>query len=1124
MPEITPSSYRIASARYARRSRSNRGQVLVVALAVLFILLFIGGIFVYNVAHNLSDSARGRDTQDAGALAEAGIKYCDNELSGSLDGADWRPQPSAPIGPNNGQNDPDYFWLQKGFTRLPLTGGRALIRVSYDPDPANPVGQAIKIESIGRTGELNPTDPTVFVQNLPSPRLRRELIAYKRIGIEDYLRYITDKDKRNGENYLGVPSIGHFFPMVFGNPLIADSSTGGKGVSGSETLYGGPVYCNSNLSIIGDAYFYEGPRGADPSGQIESLQVVGNLTANQFTDPSLPATGNYSSNTATRFNMNKPARQAWMNVDISQDPNSFTAPANLPGGPITPTLDQNQTTANYGQNNAFNTYGNAQRDGSPLAAANGGTRSVSRLNPPTIDTNVAGTGSLRVRQLTMQSGFWQNSTYNTGMHGWGTSVYVDNTTDLQAETLTPGITGSYSLPADWTNPNAGFSQSAWQGPYYRPPGLLVELLGDRMRLTRSDGKSFYRSDGTQQNNQNNGSTLEIPFSDIERSQLPTASGQPSVPPFPHDGDEPVKNGTTDPRSYGDANTNAKISVDPHSYGVNIVLFAEGNIRVKGVYGTITNTSATPSGGANGFLSRVHLTMITGGTAYIEGNLVKGDGKVAGTGADTILQRNSTCQVIAKDYVCVNTSMFMQPQNQSSVWNRISPDLDAFAAEIGLTRSTYDSSFSNGVSPDTYGVNQMLFLRHAALNPGPTAINMLINPAQDGLDINGNYNVANSGNTQYLWTNPYPGGGSTSPTYLLGIRAFPSQVGNGAGTIGPDLNAITPLFEQKAFPLDNTATTNAAKSYIYYPGYDNLFRFQIDQSPKLGSTDISLTSLQDYLLSAIMVAPLDIRIEAALYAQDKSFFIIPGYSFNPDQNDTRSHFNVSGTRTSFNNNNLGTTPIDQLDTNAKHRFPYANEPLDVRITLCGAIAENYTASVGAQAAWLQKWGYLPAKYGSFNAANPTQSEVPDDHLKARAAGIQTTGVELPLGYVPGQTAKDLRSPIESLNDAAPHANDFMLTRALLFEYDPALAMPYFHSTDVGLTGQPSRNTRLARALRCTVRTVTYGKDANGNALTWTFRQTLPPLPRLPIGPDLIYSGASDALIGENQYDTDFYTAP
>ncbi len=295
--------------------RAQSGQTLVVALAVLFILLFLGGTFVARVARNLTNSRRAGDTSDALALAQAGLKYCDSELTGSADGADWRPVPSAPIGPNNGVNDPDYFWLEKGFTRLNLKGGRALVRVSYDPDPFNPVGQAIKIESIGRTGELDPNDPTVFVQNQVSPRLRRELIAYKRLGITDYLRFITDKDKNNHNNYLGVPAIGHYFPMVFGNPMLAMASYY-NGVSGNETLYGGPVYCNSNLTIMGDTLFYEGSRGVyDPytagSGDAARVQegifAAGVITANQSST---------ASPTATRFdNAGLPINQAFINVD-----------------------------------------------------------------------------------------------------------------------------------------------------------------------------------------------------------------------------------------------------------------------------------------------------------------------------------------------------------------------------------------------------------------------------------------------------------------------------------------------------------------------------------------------------------------------------------------------------------------------------------------------------------------------------------------------------------------------------------------------------------------------------------------------------------------------------------------
>ena len=381
------------------------------------------------------------------------------------------------------------------------------------------------------------------------------------------------------------------------------------------------------------------------------------------------------------------------------------------------------------------------------------------------------------------------------------------------------------------------------------------------------------------------------------------------------------------------------------------------------------------------------------------------------------------------------------------------------------------------------------------------------------------------NSQFLW----PTFGFL-PSYVLGKRL--NQAGN---IVVDDENAITTRFESKTFDFASAATappTVTAPTYNVYPGYDNLLRLQLDQTSQAAQTGLVYEPLQSYLLSAVMVAPLDIRIEAGLYAQDKSFFIIPGYSFNPDANDIRSRFNSSHLRPAYTQvveNPPGTfnyiyNGVDTAaDKDAKDKFPYHNEPLDVRITFQGAIAENYTASVGAQAAWLKQWGYAPAKYGSYNAANPTATEIPDDHLMARDPGPSGT---LPVGYVAGDPGNlDFRTPLEAQTDTGGPGggptNDFKLTRALRFEYDPKFAMPYFHSTDAspgsGLTGQANRNRRLGRALRFLTRTVQYS-----NTSTFVFRQVLPPLPRLPVSPDLIYSGKSDQLLGENQFDTDLYT--
>src|SRR5579871_6051724 len=174
--------------------RAQRGQTLVVALAVLFLLLFIGGLFVTTVGRNLVTAGRSRDTSDALALAQAGLDYCNKQLNESPEGADWRPVPTTP----QANNDPDYYYLERGFTRVPLQGGRALVRVAYDPHPANPSSQALRIESVGLPGELPPngSDPTVFITAASQghlPRLRRELIAYKQFGLLDNGLYVTNK-------------------------------------------------------------------------------------------------------------------------------------------------------------------------------------------------------------------------------------------------------------------------------------------------------------------------------------------------------------------------------------------------------------------------------------------------------------------------------------------------------------------------------------------------------------------------------------------------------------------------------------------------------------------------------------------------------------------------------------------------------------------------------------------------------------------------------------------------------------------------------------------------------------------------------------------------------------------
>ena len=217
------------------RRRSQRGQTAVIALLVLLLLSFIGALFITIIARNLKAQGRSHRTLNADYYAEAGLRYADAQLTTSLDGADWRPplqyqvtaafQPKDTVGlkryqafttPNPPQlppvvtQDPDRAYLQQGFARYNTQNGRFLLRVTYDPinqsSQDNPTARYLKIESVGREGTVDPTDPTTF-QNQPVTRLAATLVAYKPIGITDYARFETNIDKRSDIANLGVPSI-----------------------------------------------------------------------------------------------------------------------------------------------------------------------------------------------------------------------------------------------------------------------------------------------------------------------------------------------------------------------------------------------------------------------------------------------------------------------------------------------------------------------------------------------------------------------------------------------------------------------------------------------------------------------------------------------------------------------------------------------------------------------------------------------------------------------------------------------------------------------------------------------------------------------------------------------------
>jgi hypothetical protein len=350
------------------------------------------------------------------------------------------------------------------------------------------------------------------------------------------------------------------------------------------------------------------------------------------------------------------------------------------------------------------------------------------------------------------------------------------------------------------------------------------------------------------------------------------------------------------------------------------------------------------------------------------------------------------------------------------------------------------------------------------------VNLLVNPGLNGIAA----------------AYPFNGAGSLLPpqTYPLGLKYIGNQT-----VPTRDASAISPRFEQKAFLL--RADTGAFVSpTLNLNGYDNLFRFQLDQTAVGGTANLNIFSggSTDYLLGGAAVVPLDIRIEAMLYAQEKSFFVIPGYNFNPDPTDTRLAWLNSGAdantrfRPSYNIAPDGSLLDSGIEKALKDAVPFFGEPMDVRITVFGAVAENYTATSGDQSAWMSKWGYLPVNHGA------TQTPIPDIHVR---------GVD-PAPLSPGtDTRQDYRTPTERAQGIA---------RGLRFVYDPALGYPYMNPAQMDLD---TRQTRFNRALRYIQRPAVI---RDGNTVLPEMRQILPPMPKLPVCPGLLYFGSADRQIG------------
>lgn len=1084
--------------------RRESGQTLVVALIIMGVLLLVGFAFLGVVSRNVRTSQRTKERSIANDLAEAGIRYAHAQLLHSELGADWRGSRvamTASAGQPNYTQDPDALYLRPAsglvfpgtnnikdlggpdglgfYTRVNYQSGRALVRVRFAPSDANvfsssPVG-AIRnpgaarnytiIESIGREGAVLANDPTTVppsrsvkfqgysnVSDLQSSLTAmnlnealiptsRKLRAFASIGIIESARFISNKDKTTRPADLGIPTnlgVGYGSVSDVGSILpayIGASSTLINPATGSPTLQpmpgNGSIYVNGALRLFGDLH----------------------VSLNQQFGESIIASDTISAGDS--------------GAKLTLHTTKLSGGTFVSGSQVAPSIDSRS---------GFDTMHGLLRDGMATTDGSGYPRSGGYKTPPSIEAKDPDTGTLRYTQMTRNSGSLvqrtesgQTVTENSGLYGHGSGVYVNNPWDRQIgadETGRIDAGSSQSLVYDWLNPNNGQANSGWKGPYYYPVGAYMELSSDGFTITKdgTDDQRYWRAANGDYPTDSSGQA-------IQTSRIRYRIGGVLV------------NGRYVP--YIINSFTAGVNIDDRSpdfsKGVpfNGVVAFEGNVRVRGVIPT-----------------DVQMTVVSYASIYIEGNITKGvvgnlvsDPSGSNLGRRLNRASRSMLMLAASDYVVVNPTMFVGPASTAGLEtapadNGSPENVQISAAKtqtIGLVTDLpldpssganpsswlpYAASYTESGSTTT-SIPTRLVLTHAMASGAAAATFMSLN-------VNPSYaDTSTSTPSTYYFPLTSTGALSGSSQSIFAtntVSNYNVTATNGLFPIyglGGEAFQRDPQFETVAFPvvdptgvdsaqaltglLTNTSSTSVGSFSLFSQNaeYASDARRNVSTNELvLRPNSVSGEPSNDYMLARAALVPGDVRIEASIYAENGSFFVIPGNWFCVNGSDTRTAYEADVTsvgrqQADLNRlNKFGSTPIT----------PFYGEPIDVRIQVIGAISENMPPPIGQQGEWQRKWSWIPREIGALH-----------DYTTDRAITVPTS---------------HLLSDYESSNSGSP------IIPNLTVMYDNSLATArlngYVNTNDPNDSSSPA------------IRTDDYGR-------------VLPPMPRLPVSPTLAYFG-------------------
>lgn len=1103
--------------RIPARNRRQAGQTLVIAIIILAVLLVLGLAFAGIVSGNITGARNAQRRTVSEDIARAGASFAHNQMVYSALGADWRPDATPPAISGNFTRDPDASYLRPGtgmqvapdparptvtitdrggpdflgpYSRISFENGRALVRVRYGPSDysafAAPTGALREpgkvraytiIDSVGRNGGTTTDgriDPSlqlgeaVQILGLPDANAlvaavgklkaldaqitdSKRLTAFVSIGLLESALYITNKDNQSRSADVGVPSKlpGSAFWIDNTNasatyegvdvtiPRLYGEDYGLATIPGSSNAWSmipglGGIYSNAGVKFWGSNSFVLNRAYGEQVAVHGSIQPGNDAASLRFES----------------FVYNKPTDQ--FVVD--------------PGG--TATLSGQAMSSD---NPSFSTGKDALVDNRGQTDADGFSRSVPVKAPPSI-IRLDPQGQVnRYDALVRTNGRLNSFGRNVAPWGWGRNVYIDTAergnrqTEEERETLDP----SKALPNDWLNPNNANSRG-WQGPYYIPMASYVLFTPDGFTITRDSRaqNKFWRNPET------GGTTWTDPVNGQPRGNVSTVHfwvryvASLNKTYIINDVEAPNFNPNVSDAAFVGWTVNGR-QVAQEFGGV---IECAGDVRTRGVIPT-----------------DVQISLVSMGSAYVEGSLVKGVvGRDPDTGSPFTLNRpsRSALAVLARDFVTLNTTQFFAPapgespqaKSGQGVPDTPNPvELDATNSELMLMAQFLLDPKNN--DPTTWEPFAKEYVT-AGTNAGgaPMDSSLLASVASDdggpsflSLDVlTSTFADASPMTATYLWPGRYNfiGAGVYASEYFNDAGSFftpPAPPAAPApwnvpvlGLADAGLDAY-PKFLTTATPLVNRANP------AYWPAYSPATRKLVASSSNPeGQYGISINdptlfnirlnpvgggATKNLLVSRTAVAPFDVRIEACLFAEEGSFFVIPGEWFNSNPSDTRAKFeaNIVSLGGSLGAANYGGGNILAQAQHERYlqygnmpEVPFYGEPLDVRITIFGSVSENMPAPIGQQVEWLKKWGWIPRRF----AAKGTYA--PASHLSSINPNIA------------GAVAPNLK-----------------------IVYDPMLATAGVPGSAVGPGLVPVR------------------VDQYGNLL--------PPLPRLPVSPTLAFLG-------------------